>query len=104
MEKFSRAVLDLSTDDDIDWAERCEYWAKPAPEKKRRGAPPRRTRKPLILTGHGLGLRVEQGTLLVKDGFTHYPQTQAVHRFFRGDRNMPSRIVIVDGNGNITLD
>jgi CRISPR-associated endonuclease Cas1 len=58
----------------------------------------------LVLTGHGLGLRVEQGTLLVKDGFTHYPQVQAIHQFFPGDRNMPSRIVIVDGNGNVTLD
>jgi CRISPR-associated endonuclease Cas1 len=41
---------------------------------------------------------------LVKDGFTHYPQVQAVHRFFPRDRNMPSRVIIVDGNGNITLD
>jgi CRISPR-associated protein Cas1 len=49
-------------------------------------------------------IRVDQGTLLVKDGFTHYPQTQTLHRFFPGDRNMPSRIIIVDGNGNITLD
>jgi CRISPR-associated endonuclease Cas1 len=57
-----------------------------------------------VLTGHGLGLCVEQGTLLVKQGFTHYPQKQDVYRFFRGDRNMPSRITIVDGNGNITLD
>ena len=90
--------------DDTAWAERCQYWASPPVVKKGRGAPPRRTHRPLILTGDGLGLRVEQGTLLVKDGFTHYPQVQAVHRFFRGDRNMPSRIVIVDGNGNVTLD
>jgi CRISPR-associated protein Cas1 len=90
--------------DDHAWSERCQYWASSTPEKKRLGAPPRRTHKPLILTGHGLGLRVEHGTLLVKDGFTHHPQVQAIHRFFRGDRNMPSRIVIVDGNGNITLD
>lgn len=90
--------------DDLAWAERCQHWASPTVAEKRRGAPPRRTHKPLVLTGHGLGLRVEQGTLLVKDGFTHYPQVQAIHRFFPGDRNMPSRIVIVDGNGNLTLD
>jgi CRISPR-associated protein Cas1 len=90
--------------DDLEWAERCQHWASPIVAEKRRGAPPRRTHKPLVLTGHGLGLRVEQGTLLVRDGFTHYPQVQAIQRFFPGDRNMPSRIVIVDGNGNVTLD
>jgi CRISPR-associated protein Cas1 len=90
--------------DDLGWRDRCEYWAAPAPEKRRRGGLPRRTHKPLVLTGHGLGLRIEQGTLLVKQGFTHYPQKQDVFRFFRGDRNMPSRIIIVDGNGSITLD
>lgn len=90
--------------DDVAWSKRCEYWAAPLPEKKRLGAPPRRRHNPLILTGHGLGLSVEQGTLLARDGFTHYPQVQVIHRFFPGDRNMPSRVVIVDGNGNITLD
>jgi CRISP-associated protein Cas1 len=90
--------------DDIAWAERCEYWAAPIPKKKRRGAAPRRIHEPLVLRGHGVGLRVDQGTLLIKDGFTHYPQVQTIHRFFPRDRNMPSRIIIVDGNGNITLD
>lgn len=90
--------------DDLCWQDRCEYWVLPTVAKKGRGARPRRTHKPLVLTGHGLGLRVEQGTLLVKDGFTHFPQVQAIHRFFPGDRSMPSRIVIVDGNGNLTLD
>ncbi|CAN0268414.1 unnamed protein product, partial [Phaeothamnion confervicola] len=92
---------DRAQGDDLEWAERCQYWASPTVVKKGRGAPPRRTHKPLILTGHGLGLRVEQGTLLVKDGFTHYPQVQAVHRFFPGDRNMPSRIFMINGNSKI---
>jgi CRISP-associated protein Cas1 len=95
--------ISIKTDDQA-WADRCRYWSAPMPEKKRRGAPRRRLHKPLVLTGHGLGLRVDQGTLLVKDGFTHYPQVQTIHRFFPGDRHMPSRIIIVDGNGNITLD
>jgi CRISPR-associated endonuclease Cas1 len=102
MEKTLTNVPD--TADDTTWAERCQYWANPTVTKKGPGSPPRRTHKPLILTGHGLGLRIEQGTLRVHDGFTHYPQVRAIHRFFPGDRNMPSRIVIVDGNGNVTLD
>ncbi len=49
-------------------------------------------------------LRVHQGTLLVKGGFTHYPQAVEEHRYFPGDREMPSRIVVVDGTGSITFD
>src|SRR6185312_5673539 len=97
-------IKELQLTDDETWAKRCQYWAAPIPEKNRGGAAPRRVHQPLVLTGHGLGLRVDQGTLLVKDGFTHYPQSQAIHRFFPRDRRMPSRIIIVEGNGNITLD
>jgi CRISPR-associated protein Cas1 len=45
-----------------------------------------------------------QGTLLVKNGFTHYPQKQEERRFFPGAREMPSRILVLDGNGSITFD
>jgi CRISPR-associated endonuclease Cas1 len=47
---------------------------------------------------------VDQGCLLVKNGFTHYPQAVEEHRFFPADRAKPARIVIVDGNGSISLD
>jgi len=97
-------VQSRSVGDDYAWPERCQYWAKPIPESGSRGTAPRRVHRPLVLTGHGVGLRVNQGALLVRDGFTHHPQVQAIHRFFPRDRRMPSRIIIVDGNGNITLD
>jgi len=90
--------------DDLDWLERCRYWSAPLPARKRIGGAPRRAHKPLVLAGQGIGLRVDQGTLLIKDGFTHCPQVQAVHRFFPRDRNMPSRIIILDGKGHITVD
>src|ERR1035437_1414605 len=90
--------------DDHAWSERCRYWSAPRLEKRRRGAPPRRVHRPLILTGHGMRLNVDQGTLLVRRGFTRYPQKQELYRFFPGDRNMPSRIILVDGSGSITLD
>src|SRR5579864_3643635 len=77
--------------DDDGWADRCQHWAAPVPEKRPNGTTPRRRHQPLVLTGHGLGLRVDQGALVVKDGFTHYPQVQGIHRFFPRDRNMPSR-------------
>lgn len=42
--------------------------------------------------------------MLVKNGFTHYPQKQEERRFFPGAREMPSRILVLDGNGSITFD
>lgn len=92
--------------DDHAWLDRCRYWAgqKVNKRKSRRGPPPRRMHQPLILTGHGVRLNIDQGTLLVRQGFTHYPQEQELYRFFPNDRYMPSRIIVVDGNGSITLD
>ena len=41
-------------------------------------------RDPLILVGHGFSLRIEAGTLLVRNGFTHFPQKQETYRYFKG--------------------
>jgi CRISP-associated protein Cas1 len=97
-------VLKAGCSDDKAWRDRCEYWTGLPTEKKHRGRPPRHSNKPLVLTGHGMRLSVDQGTLLVKSGFSYYPQKQEERRFFPGDREMPSRIVVVDGNGSITFD
>jgi CRISPR-associated endonuclease Cas1 len=51
-----------------------------------------------------MSLRVDGGTLLVRNGFTHYPQKQETHRFFRGDLELPDRIMILDGSGSISFD
>ncbi len=86
------------------WAERCLYWrATLAPE----GRPLRRrrlTHEPLILTGHGMRLRIDHGALVVRDGVTHYPQRVQEHRFFRRDRTLPSRIIVIDGSGTLSFD
>jgi hypothetical protein len=53
--------------DASDWATRSAYWlaeSEPKNTRKRR----QREEHPLILTGHGLSLRVEKGSLLVRDG------------------------------------
>lgn len=87
-----------------EWAERCAYWlANVIKHTPGRYFRQRRT-FPLILAGQGLSLRVDKGTLVVKDGFTHYPSEKAVHRFFKGDLALPNRIILVDGSGEITLD
>jgi CRISP-associated protein Cas1 len=88
-----------------EWAERGDYWLKkinPIPQYKARKR--RILHKPLVLSGHGIRLNIDRGTLLIKCGFTHYPQPREEYRFFPRDRQLPSRIVILDGDGSITLD
>lgn len=87
------------------WAERGEYWQKklnPIPQYKAKKR--RIIHRPLVLSGHGIRLNIECGTLLIKCGFTHYPQEREEYRFFPKDRQLPSRIVILDGDGSITFD
>ena len=90
--------------DDLEWAERSAYWQSYKPARAP-GRPRKfRYREPLILCGHGTRIRVDRGTLLVRNGFTHYPQKAEEVRFFPGDANLPDRIVILDGSGGITFD
>lgn len=86
-----------------DWSTRCAYWiAESEPKISRR----RREPEPnaLILSGHGLSIRVHRGTLVVRDGNTHYPAEQREWRFFSGSIDIPPSIVVIDGSGEITLD
>jgi CRISP-associated protein Cas1 len=57
-----------------------------------------------VLVGHGVRLQVHQGTLLVQNGFTHYPQKREELRLFPGDSRLPSRIIALDSDGSISLD
>jgi CRISPR-associated protein Cas1 len=42
--------------------------------------------------------------LLIRNGFTHYPQKAEELRFFPGDANLPDRIILLDGSGGLTFD
>jgi CRISPR-associated endonuclease Cas1 len=100
-------IQDDPVDDDEMWAARAKYWegeqsnTSSTFEYKRRK--PIEERKPLVLTGHGVQLKIDHGTLLVRDGFTHYPQTRKEWRFFPGEWRLPSRIFLLDTDGSITL-
>jgi CRISPR-associated endonuclease Cas1 len=87
-----------------EWAIRSEFWnseiANSMPKRGKR----ERNSNPLILCGHGVSLRIENGALLIRDGFTHYPQKQALHRFFAGSRDIPERILLLDGSGTLSFD
>jgi CRISPR-associated endonuclease Cas1 len=91
--------------DDAEWAARGDYWAAQIAEPIR-PVGKRKLAKPqaLVLAGHGVQLRVQTGTLLVREGFTHFPQRRREHRFFPGDRALLSRIIVLDGDGSISFD
>jgi CRISPR-associated protein Cas1 len=86
-----------------DWASRSRFWLKEAEAQ-----PTRRFREreqfPLALTGHGISLRVDKGSLLVRDGNTHHPAERREWRYFNASLDIPPALVVLDGSGNITLD
>lgn len=99
-----REVTPCAIGDDGAWAERGEYWQE-HPRLKARRLPNRpKVRQPLILSGHGVRLRVDHGALVVTNGLTHYPQQREERRFFSGDWRLPSRIVLLDVDGGISFD
>ena len=74
-------------------------------QRLRRGRTKRAKAQPaLILAGHGVSLRVENGALTIQNGFTHYPQKREIIRYFRGDVALPERIILLDGSGSISFD
>jgi hypothetical protein len=99
----SEAFRNPLAPDDFAWAERSANWLRSRPDERGLGRPPRQSHEPLVLTGRGMCLRVDHGALVVRNGFTHYPQRAEEHRFFRGDRHLSSRIIVVDGSGILLL-
>lgn len=96
-------IATVESGTDGSWRARCELWRTasllPPP-----ASPRRREQRPLILCGHGISLRIEKGTLLIRDGFTHFPQERAEHRIFPGEPTRPTRIIVLDGSGSMTFD
>ena len=95
--------MDLDADD-TQWATRSSMWQarveKASARRTKRAKPP----PAIILAGHGVSLRVENGSLTIQKGFTHYPQKREIIRYFRGDVALPERIILLDGSGSISFD
>lgn len=87
-----------------EWAIRSEFWQQEASKSRHKRRLRERNSQPLILSGHGTFLRIENGTLSIKQGFTHYPQRAEQFRFFKGDLNLPRMIMLLDGSGSISFD
>ena len=87
-----------------EWALRSELWIAESGKLQRKRRLRDRNSNPLILTGHGTSLRIEGGALVIRQGFTHYPQSQEQHRFFRGELTLPPAIILLDGSGSLSFD
>lgn len=87
-----------------DYAERSAHWLEKSQIKRFHFHRRRRERQPVILNGHGASLRIDRGTLFIRNGLTHYPQEREEHRFFRGDLDLPTSIILVDCSGSISFD
>lgn len=97
-----REVSTVSDDGQV-WLERSEYWADKARSSEPKRLKRERRSHPLVLTGYGVSLKIEKGALVVKNGFTHYPQHQEQFRFFPGDLETPQRMILIGGSGSLSF-
>lgn len=94
--------VELYDPDDLDaqdalWRERSMYWESVADSTPITG------QSTLSLAGHGSLIRVDGNTLVVRSGFTHYPQRGHEHRYTPRDKALPDRIVALASSGSITI-
>jgi CRISP-associated protein Cas1 len=90
--------------DDIAWATRSRMWRTRTEKASARRTKRAKAQPALILAGHGVSLRIENGALTIQNGFTHCPQRREITRYFRGDVALPQRIILLDGSGSISFD
>ena len=91
-------------EDDVAWATRSGMWRARTEKASARRTKRAKAQAALILAGHGVSLRLENGALTIQNGFTHYPQRREIIRYFRGDVGLPERIILLDGSGSISFD
>ena len=91
-------------EDDSAWATRSNMWQSRVAKASTRRTKRAKSKPALILAGHGVSLRIENGALTIQNGFTHYPQKREIIRYFPGDVALPQRIILLDGSGSISFD
>jgi CRISP-associated protein Cas1 len=91
-------------EDDIAWAIRSGMWQSRMAKASARRTKRAKAQPALILAGHGVSMRVENGALTIRNGFTHYSQQREIIRYFHGDVALPERIILLDGSGSISFD
>jgi CRISPR-associated endonuclease Cas1 len=100
----SECAEPLNSNSHAPWAKRCELWRSRAEKVSTRTTKRAQPAQALVLAGHGVALRIQGGALEIKNGLTHYPQKREHYLFFRGDPNLPERIILLDGSGSISFD
>jgi hypothetical protein len=65
-------------ENDIAWAARSGMWQRRVAKASARRTKRAKAQPALILAGHGVSLRVENGALTIQNGFTHYPQKREI--------------------------
>ncbi|MDO7834355.1 CRISPR-associated endonuclease Cas1 [Sphingobium sp. HBC34] len=100
---FEKAISPAEHSSD-EWAIRSEYWMTESRKSQRKRLTRERNSNALILTGQGTSLRVEGGALVIRQGFSHYPQQRESHRYFKGDLALPRIIILLDGSGSLSFD
>jgi CRISP-associated protein Cas1 len=86
------------------WAIRSEIWRSRVERASGRRTKRAKPQPALILAGHGVSLRIHGGALEITNGLTHYPQQRETYLFFRGDIDLPERIMLLDCSGSISFD
>jgi CRISP-associated protein Cas1 len=99
-ERLSPASITDATEDasEASWAERGSYW-----ESVLESGQHRKATSSLGVAGHGALLRVEGNTLIIRHGFTHYPQQRREQRYRPRDRALPQRIVLLNCDGAVSV-
>lgn len=87
-----------------EWTIQSENWIDELAKLQKPRKLRERNPNPLILSGHGNSMRIDKGTLRIKEGFTHYPQRVIEHRYFKGDLELPKIIMLLDGSGSLSFD
>ena len=91
-------------EDDSAWAARSGMWQSRVAKASARRTKRAKAHPAVIIAGHGVSLRVENGALTMQNGFTHYPQKREIIRYFPGDVALLERIILLDGSGSISFD
>jgi CRISPR-associated protein Cas1 len=86
------------------WATRSEIWRSRVERASTRRTKRAKPQSALILAGYGVSLRIHGGALEIKNGLTHYPQQRETYLLFRGDADLPERIILSDCSGSISFD
>jgi CRISP-associated protein Cas1 len=86
------------------WATRSDLWRIRVERASVRRTKRAKPQSALILAGHGVSLRIHGGALEIKNGLTHYPQQRETHLLFRGDADLPERIILLDCSGTVSFD